>query len=455
MSRRLLRGIGANIVGIATRVVVQFATLPILFVHWSTERIGVWLLIFALPAYFAIVGTGFAGAGGSASLAASQAGDTADARATFRAAWLVTTLGTAILALGFFLAGGHLAEWVAGNAPGVATSDVLRALGWLALYIFASSQMAVAEIPYRVAHRYPDHILLTSLAMLAEVAVIMLCAAMSESLAVLAMALAVVRCVLSAAVLLASRNACAPMFAGTGSRTTKHIRPLAKPSLAFMAMPVIFGLNLQGYLLLVGARYGPAVVAGFAATRTLTRLLDLIANLTYGVQYYETGYLTGDRRALQRRVLATMTVVAAVVSLGISALLLAFGPWLQRLYTAGETAFDPAVAMVLLLAASLRALASAPMAIISADNRHAPVIALYLAGSALSLALAAGLSAMGAPLALCLAGLVLAEATQLVAAMHKGLRDLDLSRGAFVRSLTSRDRLADIAQLARILRGAV
>ena len=455
MSRRLLRGIGANMMGIATRIVVQFATLPILFAHWSSERIGVWLLIFALPAYVAIVGTGFAGAGGSASLAAAQAGDQADARAKFRAAWIVTSLGTVALAAAFFLGGERMAAWLAGDAPGVARGDVVEALGWLALYILASSQMAVAEIPYRVAHRYPDHILLTSLATLAEVGVIALCVSLSQSLGLLAMALALARCLTGAAILLAARKACPTVFGGPQRGVMgQHVRALAKPSLAFMAMPVIFGLNLQGYLILVGARYGPAVVAAFAATRTLTRLLDLIANLTYGVHYYESGYLTGERRVLQGRVLATMTLVAAVLSLAVSAALLAAGPWLQRVYTGGETAFDPMIATVLLIAASLRALSSAPMAIVSAENRHAPIIALYLAGSVLSLALAAGLSAAGVPLALCLGGLILAEATQLAAALRMALRDLHLTPGAFARSLLSRERLADAARLVRILRRA-
>ena len=38
------------------------------------------------------------------------------------------------------------------------------------------------------------------------------------------------------------------------------------------------------------------------------------ANVTYGLQFYESGYLQGDRRAIQRRMLATMTLVSLAIS---------------------------------------------------------------------------------------------------------------------------------------------
>ncbi len=448
---RLMRGIGANMLSIATRIAVQFATLPLLFAHWDAGQVGVWLLIFALPAYVAIIGTGFAGAGGSASMTAARRGDRADARDTFAAAWVVTAAGTAVLAGVFFLAGEQLARWLGANMAGAARQDVTGALGWLALYILASSQMAMADIPFRVAARYPTHIVLASLANLAEIAIVAVAVALSDALSDLAMALALARCVLAAVILLYARRVCPWLFARVPGGVGSHIRALARPAIAFMAMPVIFGINLQGYLLLVGARYGAAAAAAFAATRALTRLLDLFANLTFGVQYYESGYLDGDRRAMQRRILATMTLVAGIVSLVFSALLLALGGWLQTIYTLGETRFDPLVAFILLCAAALRAFASAPVAAIAAENRHARVISIYLAATTLSLGAALALSAAGAALAVCLVGLVLAEASQLVAAMRAALRDLDLDLRAFLRSLRSRERLADLAAMARLL----
>ena len=216
-------------------------------------------------------------------------------------------------------------------------------------------------------------------------------------------------------------------------------------------MPLVFGVNLQGYLLLVGASFGAVALAGFVATRTLVRVLDLVTGLAYGLQYYESGYLEGDRQAAQRRIMATMTIIALALSLSFAAALLIFGPLLQDLYTLGETRFDYAVATILLCAATLRALAAAPVAVVAAENAHTPIVAAYLAGSAAGLALAAGLGVAGAPLSLVLLPLVLAEASQLVPATRRALVMLDWTPGDFFAALLSGERKSDIAAFVRLL----
>ena len=449
--KRILRGVAANLVTLATRIAVQFATLPLFFANWSADRIGAWLVLFAVPAYLGLVGNGFAGAGGNAALAAVQDGDQPRARADFRAAWAISSLSTGILvacfAVGFF--------WLIPVMPALSAAqagDLPATLGWLALYIFATSQMAVAEIPYRAAGRYPDHIALYNLAALIEIAVIAACVTQSESFAVLAMALGITRCISAALIFIQARRLAPQMFeAGRGSLRAS-LDGLWKPSIAFMLVPLIFGLNLQGYVLLLGATFGAALLASFAVTRTFTRLLDLFTNLTYTMQFYESGYIQGPKEAIQRRLLATMTVVSLFFAAAFSAFLLCFGPWLQDLYSLGQTRFDPLVAIVLLAAAWLRALSAAPIALLTASNAHTRVVLVYLTGSAAALLLAAVLAAWGGSLAVILIPLVAAEACQLVPAMRDSLRKLDLSFGAFVRMLISRERLEDIAGAARQLR---
>lgn len=451
-ARRLRRGLGANALSIAIRIALQFATLPLLFAAWPAGQVGVWLMLFALPAYVGIVGTGFAGAGGSESLAAAQAADMPRARRLFVGAWAVTSAGTIALALAFLAGGEALARLMPLAEADVATAEIGTALGWLALYIVASSQLAVADIPFRVAGRYPDHILLTSLAGLAEIVIIAFCALLSGDLAVLAMGLALGRTGMAALTIVCARRAAPDMFAGSRRTDRRTIGALWRPSLAFMAMPVIFGLNLQGYLLLAGARFGAVALAAFAATRTLTRMLDLLINLAYGLHYYESGYLSDDRTGVQRRILATTTAALLVVALAFAAALLATGHWLQPLYTGGQTRFDPALAAVLLAAAGLRALAAAPLAVLAAENRHGPTVAIYLAGSLAGLAGASMLAAAGAPLVACVGFLVLAEAAQTIPALGAALRHLGMTPAAFARAVISRDRLGDLAAMIRMLR---
>lgn len=450
-SQRIRNGLLAYFGAIATRILLQFATLPILFAFWHAEQVGTWLAIFAIPSYVMLVGTGFAAAGGSAALAAAREGRIAEARADFRASWGIAAVATGMLALVF--AAGSVAlvpSLVEGGGP-VDNAEIGRALAWLALYIFASSQIAVLEIPFRIAGRYPDHIQLANIASLVEIGVIALCVTQSDNLATLAMALAGTRSLFAAVVYLAARRIAPQILANDRTSLGASLRKIWKPSLALMLMPLVYGLNLQGYLLTVGAAFGAVALASFAATRVLTRLLDLLTNLNYAMQFYEAGYLAEGKIAIQRRMLATSSLVALAVSAGFSAILLLAGPWVQDWYTLGQTQFDVAPACVLLVAAALRALAAAPSSLLTADNLHGRVVLCYIAGSAFALGIAAALAFAKLPLAIVLLPLLLAEASQTVPAFALALRRLDLDKTAFLESLWSRERVDDVTGFIKAL----
>ena len=452
-TKRIQRGVLANLGSVVTRILVQFATLPILFANWEAERVGVWLAVFAVPAYIALVGNGFAGAGGSAALAAAQSDDWSLARVNFKVSWRISGVATAILAVAFAAVTAPLVPALVDGIESVSGAEISQAVIWLSLYIFATSQMAVFEIPFRVAARYPDHILLYNLAILTEVGVIALIVTQTDSLAVLAMALALTRAGSTIILYFAARRIAPQQFAGAVRPMRQILRDLLKPSLTLMLVPLIFGLNLQGYLLVVGAAFGAAALAGFAATRTITRLLDLVTNLTFAMQFYESGYLSDGKQTVQQRMLATMTLLSVAVAAGFAAALMLLGPWIQEIYTLGQTRFDSTVAAVLVLAASLRALSSSPMSILTAENRHSPVVIVYLVSSALGLCLAAILATAGAPLHVLLMPLLLAEASQLMAAFALALPLLAVTPHQFLRLLLSRERATDVAIMVRALAG--
>ncbi len=446
---RMKRGLTANVVAIGTRIAIQFASLPILFAFWDVEAVGAWLLLFAVPSYVALIGNGFAGAGGTAALASVQSGDMDRARADFRAAWVISAGSTGLLALVFAAGALMLAPLLLESASELDVKDVALAAAWLGLYVFATSQMGIFDIAYRAVGRYPDHLFLYSAASLLEIVVLAAAVASSDSFATLAAALAVYRCLAAGFIWLRARRAAPAMFHDGGQRIAGSLPRLWAPSLAFMMMPLVFGLNLQGYLILVGASFGAVALAGFAATRTLTRLLDLANNLVYSMQFYESGYLGADRTATQRRLLATMTCVSLFLIVTFAAVLLTLGPWIQSIYTLGETRFDHGVAAVLVAAVAIRALAATPAAFVAAENAHARFVSIYLVGSAAALGFAVVLASLGMSLPIVLMPLLLAELSQLVPVFRQALSALDLSIGDFARSLISIERWADLQAIWR------
>lgn len=451
-NRRLARGIMAFLGSAAMRVAVQVATLPILFASWSPERVGGWLVLFALPAYFAVVGQAFAGAGGNIALAAAQEGQWDKAREAMRASWLASTLSTVLLIAAVLLPAFFFRDRLAAALGDTSPAELVDTLSWLCLYILAIGQSAAVGIAFRIAGRYPLYVLAMSTKMLLEVAVLAICVTLSDSFATLAAGLALLRLGFALGEYLYSRRAARALFSARPQNTRAQLRGLVRPTLAFLLLPIVYVLNLQAYTLLVGAVFGAVVVAGFVATRTIVRLIDLVTNMAFGIQFFEAGYLGDNKRSIQRRQLATMTLATLAMSAGFSAFLLVAGPLVQDVFTLGKTAFDRDLALVLLASGTIRALAVTPQALVSAENRHESFVAIYFAGSLACLALATALAWNGASLVLVLALLIPAELAQAVPAFRSALAQVGTTPRAFLRALVSRERLTDVADLWRFLR---
>ena len=61
--RRLLHGIGANLLGKIWVVVGQAASVPILLTVWGPKNYGLWLMVSAIPSYAVLSDFGFGSAG--------------------------------------------------------------------------------------------------------------------------------------------------------------------------------------------------------------------------------------------------------------------------------------------------------------------------------------------------------------------------------------------------------
>lgn len=449
--RRLLGAVISYLMGIATRIAVQLATLPILFASWPTGRVGTWLMLFALPSYLAVAGQAFSGAGGNVALAAAREGRWDDARSAFRASW-VWTSGLVVVALALLqLVAAALPEASARQIGFLDGAELRASMAWLGVYILALSQSALMIVPLRVSERYPQFNTAQNIASLCEIGVLAACVAISSSYVLLAASFAVLR-IVSALVLFTLAWRLTPeMFRKATAPLAPSLRELVRPSLAFMILPVVYVLNLQGYTLLVGFAFGAQVVAGFVAIRVVVRAIDLVTSMLFALQFHEAGYIDGDKQALQRRQLATMTSLSVLALGGFAVAILFAGEWLFTIFTAGKSSFDLPVAMALLCAGALRALATTPQSIVAAENALGRISRDYLVVSVLALGVALALAMAGLPLLPVAAMLVPAELYAAIISFRAALRHLDWRAEAFAIALVSRQRFADVVQLARFL----
>lgn len=448
---RILGGIVANAIATGVRIGHHLILVPILFAFWPSALIGVWLMISAFPAYLSLTASGLGAAGGNAIVIAAGEGRRDEARAIFMVTWAMIGVSSVAL-LGAFAAASSLLITPATYAgAGVSRGELAAAMLMLCGYIFALVQLSALEVGFRYAERYPLLINLVTAQSVGEIAATALVVANTRTLWVLPLALAAVR-LASVAVGHALLHRIAGELYGRVERHTAlgHARALWRPSLGFMASPVVTGLNLQGYTLLIGSAYGPVALAAFAATRTLARLLDNLITFAYATLFFEMSYVRNSGREAQRRLTAAATSALAVLGLAFAMGLLVFGGPVQRLWTHGETRFVPAIALALVAAGIVRALSVPVTAVVSAENRLGRPMAVYLAATLASFAAAAIAAHFGAPIWAVAAIGVLAELGILLPALLSALRLLDYPRARFAEDVARVDRrLAEIARIAR------
>lgn len=451
-SKRILQGVAAQGFGLFARLVTQLASLPVLFHYWSTDRVGAWMTLFALPQYFMLIGGSFAGAGGSAAMAAVRENDWRRARAFSRASWFLgSALTAAFLAIGLAVALMASARFAAAyDFP--SDVELVPVVAGLAVYVLAVAQMYAIGLIFRIARRYPLHTLAMALAGLVDVAILIACAAHSNSLGVAAWGLAMGRIASALATYLLARRVEPAMFEGKAEPVRSVAGELWRPTLALTSVPVTLAINLQGFTLLVGAIAGAAALAAFVATRTLVRLIDQLMAVMFSLQFYEAGYVDTAKVDIPRRQLATMTVATIAIMVVAALFLFALGAPLQRALSSGKTAFDPAVAAILLVSGAIRGLATTPNAYLFAHNRHTGATTLYFLGTIACFAAATVAAQLGAPLLIVLLFLVPAELFGTYPSFDRTLRELGWSWPAFLRSLISSERIDDLKRVARAVR---
>jgi O-antigen/teichoic acid export membrane protein len=281
--------------------------------------------------------------------------------------------------------------------------------------------------------------------------VLALCVPRSESFATLAGGLALMRVAVALVLAFLAWRASPALFRGTATLVRGSMRVVALPSAAFMILPTVYVLNLQGYTLIVGAAFGAKLVAGFVATRVIVRAVDLVMSVIYASQFNEAGYLGPEKREIQRRQLATMTSITLIGVLVFSLAIVLFGPWFQHVLSAGKSAFDLPVAVVLLVSGLIRALATTPQALVSAENKHMRFAANYLVASLVCLPIAATLAFVGMPLPVVLLLLIPAELAQTIPAFRATLDHLEWGKRDLLRAMVHRERLTDLVRLVQFL----
>lgn len=437
----------AHVFTTAIRIVTQLAFLPILFAFLTAPQVGLWSMLLAIPAYLIIAAQGIATAG--TNVAIRMAGtDPRQAGAALRSVSRRALATTLVAWLTIWL----LAETLLFPSMTHPLPIDLGSLRWVALFLGISAMFAAAlcvlEVPLRVSGRYPTFVVLIAAGTAAELAGLALALLLGGGFVAMAIAIAAARAGVwlygrhvarvAAPALFAPENAAPPAF--------------WRPAFAFMLLPLTYAINLQAYVVLIGAIYGTATLASFVAIRMLARLFDLFTGFVFSASFYEAAHTAAeDKGRLQQRA-ASLTLLVLFAGLLFWFVLLVVGPWLQQTWTLNKTVFDPWIASIILAAAVCRAVSAFPSAVLAARNEHERFTASYLGLSVAAFGICCVTMMSGMPLWQALLVSLAMEAIHTALVLRQFMHATGRTAALFLRAVFSSTAVLDLTCAASAVR---
>ena len=403
--RRLMRGFGATALGPVVTAIIQLGSVPLFLHAWGAAKYGDWLLLSAIPNYLTLTDLGFGAASGSDMSMRVAVNDRQGALRTFQSSWvLVTAVSFVALLLActcvWWIPWQH---WL--RLSSVSNFQAATVVIVLGAYVVLTQQNGVTESGFTCDGHFATAIFWMTILRLTENVAATTVAVLRGDLLAVASTFLIVRFVGTIACVLLLRHMSPWIHYGIQHARLTTIKQLAAPAFGFIALPIGYALNLQGLILVIGARLGPVAVVSFSTLRTLTRLNSQLIAVIKGALWPELSRAFGAGKiSLARR----LHRHACQASLGLSIcggfLLWVLGPFIYRLWIRQGVSFDATCFHILLLVVVTNSLWDTSSVIPMSINLHCRIAVTYSIAALVSLGLAwvlvAPLGTVGAALAL-------------------------------------------------------
>ncbi|WP_131754582.1 lipopolysaccharide biosynthesis protein [Burkholderia vietnamiensis] len=372
----VLSGVVANVFNQGITVIIQLASLPIFLHFWGAPRYGKWIVISAVPAYFAMSDIGIVSVAINKIGMLHARGEVEQANVTLQTAFVGVT---ALLILGVLIGAAFLFLFHSGTQSEPWALLLLVATALLNLY------SGLFDAAFRVVNRYAAGVFLLSFARLGEWLATVACVASGGGIVAAAAAACGARAVIQLAILLGLRRANSGLQWGMSRSSFAELKSLLPQGAAFLGFPLGNALSIQGMTLVVGHFIGMREVVVFNAYRTLSRsITQLITTVSRAVwPRFSNLYARGLHREateLRRRAERSVAIVAAATFV----LLVAFSRPLIELWGRGKLPYQPIILISLLLVAFVTSLYQVKLVALMSTNRHTGVSTQFCAISAIA-----------------------------------------------------------------------
>jgi O-antigen/teichoic acid export membrane protein len=378
--KRVLAGVGANATGQLVNIIMQIASLPLFLRHWSVAEYGRWLLLSAIPGYFALADVGI----GTVAMnkITMLAGNATAARSV--EVFQTAIAATLILVVCVFLVS-SCALWIA-PAGELLTNGGRAVLICLIATALLNVFGGLFDAVFRAGNCYAQGTYILSAARLLEWLGGVGALLSGGSMLAVAAAMLCVRLGVTIALVPYTAYRFPSYGWGVAAASRQELRELLAPAISFLAFPIGSSLNIQGISILVGTRFGPTALVLFNTYRTISRLLvQLLATITRSLwPEISRAFGQGDRHLLQR--IYRRGTRLAIYACGLAACgLYLVGGLLVSALAHDQLPYDRWLFALFLLLALANCLWQVAMVVLQATNRHVRLSLSYLLASAVTL----------------------------------------------------------------------
>jgi len=383
MKRRIIAGMGANSFGMAITIIIQLVSLPLFLHYWDTSTYGVWLMLSAVPAYLSMADVGMVAAAGNKMTMSMGDGNVPAANKTFQSAQLFMTIVCCSLALLII----PLILWV--PFPGLSTFDRRLALLALSAGVLLSLFSGLTETLYRSTGRYAVGAVFGNLVRLGEWIGSLIGLILIGSFAAVALCSLIARLIGTVFFIWYAARGNHGIKLGLRLAQKSEVVALVKPALSFMTFPLANALSFQGVTLLVGALFGPALVAIFNTYRTIARIsVQVTAMFSFAV-WPEFSRLFGKGGMPAVESLFRRSAIFGVFqAIGLSLVVYFVSPWILDFWTHERIKFVPDLMLLMLIYAAIGGIWHVPRGLLMAINQPMKIAQWSLAVGLLVIALA-------------------------------------------------------------------
>ncbi|WP_435234248.1 lipopolysaccharide biosynthesis protein [Psychromonas sp. PT13] len=378
--KRIYASVGANIFAQAVTIIIQLASVPIILSQWSLSVYGQWLMLTAIPSYFALSDLGFLTVIVNKMTILSGQKKHEKVKSLFHSAILlcfgVITFSLVSVSLVCFFIDNGVLNLINNKLALI----VLVMTGVLSL------TSRLVDAVFRSQGEFALGAYLLQGIRILEWSLLLLGIVLFNDFLSAALLQLAGRVIGLGVVILFASNRHKNLNWSIKDANKQDLKELIKPALSFMSFPVANAFSFQGMTICIGVIFGPAYLAIFNTYRTVSRIIVQCVNVVSNSIGPELSRQFGEGNNIAiNSIHSKGRIITILSSLAVCFFLTIFGQFLLHLWVGDKIPYEAPLFYGFLTVAFLNASWQIELVYLTSLNRHMKISLVYLFASLLML----------------------------------------------------------------------